>query len=88
MQARHQNQEQRSQIWLAEEQLLQCPANGEDDTANMQSCCVCMSGKVIQAVQTLTIELRMQTRSLAEWEPTGMIILQTCKADVFACRAK
>ncbi len=36
-----------------------------------------MSGEVIQAVQT--IELRMQTRSLAGWEPTGKIILQTCK---------
>jgi len=38
-----------------------------------------VSGEVVQAVQTLTIDLRMQTRSLAEWEPTMKIVLQTCK---------
>ena len=37
-----------------------------------------MSGEVIQAVQTLTNDLRMHIRSLAEWESTGKIILQTC----------
>ena len=37
------------------------------------------SGEVIQTVQTLTNDLRMQTRSLAKWEPTGKRVLQTCK---------
>jgi len=38
-----------------------------------------VSGEAVQAVQTLTNDLRMQTRSLAEWEPTGKIVLQTCQ---------
>lgn len=38
-----------------------------------------MLGKVIQAVQTLTIELRVQIRSLAGWEPKGKVMLQICK---------
>ena len=37
-----------------------------------------MSSEVIQAVKTLTTDMHMQ-RSLAEWELTGKIILQTCK---------
>ena len=39
-----------------------------------------MAGGVIQAVQMLTRDLHMQTRSLAEWELTGTrIAVQTCK---------
>ncbi len=38
-----------------------------------------VSGEVVQTVQTLTNDLRMQTRSLAKWEPIGKIVLQTCK---------
>ncbi len=37
-----------------------------------------VSGKVIQAVQTPTNDLRMQTRSLAEWDPTGKMCLHVC----------
>ena len=40
--------------------------------------------EVIQAVKTLTSDLHMQTRSLAEWELTRKIILQTCKHISFA----
>ena len=43
-----------------------------------------VSGEVVQAVQTLTSDLRSQTRSLAEWEPAGTKILQTCKHISFA----
>ena len=43
-----------------------------------------VSGEVIQAVQTLRNDLRMQTRSLADWEPTRKIVLQTCKHISFA----
>ena len=38
-----------------------------------------VSGKAVQAVQTLSNDLRMQTRSLAEWKSTGKIVLQTCQ---------
>ena len=34
---------------------------------------------MIQAVQMLTSDLHMQTRSLAEWELIGTIVLQTCQ---------
>ena len=41
--------------------------------------------KLIQDVQTLTRDLHMQTRSLAEWELTGTrIAVQTCKHISFA----
>jgi len=43
-----------------------------------------VSSEVIQAVKTLTSDLHMQTRNLAEWELTGKIILQTCKHISFA----
>ena len=44
-----------------------------------------MAGEVTQAVQTLTRDLHMQTRSLAEWELTGTrIAVQTCKHISFA----
>ncbi len=36
-----------------------------------------VSGEVIQAVQTLRNDLRMQTRSLVDWEPTRKIVRQT-----------
>jgi len=43
------------------------------------------SDEVIRAVQTLTNDLRMQTRSLAsEWELKGKTVLQTCKHISFA----
>ena len=38
-----------------------------------------VSGEVIQAMQMLTNDLQMQTRSLAMWEPTARIALQTCE---------
>ena len=44
-----------------------------------------MAGGVIQAVQMLTRDLHMQTRSFAEWELTGTrIAVQTCKHIRFA----
>jgi len=43
-----------------------------------------VSSEVVQAVQTLTNDLRMQSRSLAEWEPTEKIVLQTSKNITFA----
>ena len=42
------------------------------------------SGEIIQAVHMLTNDLRMQTRSLAEWEPMWRIVLQACKHINFA----
>ena len=44
---------------------------------------ICMSSEVIQVVNTLTSDMHMQ-RSLAEWELTGKITLQTCKHISFA----
>ncbi len=43
-----------------------------------------VSSEEIQAVKTLTSDMHMQRRSLAEWELTGKIILQTCKHISFA----